>query len=181
MTFPRKEPPPRAAEARALYQAGAAITDIVLRTGISHAMVYYWIDRRVGPDGVVTLDPQPRRRPEAAARSLNAARRRKLANRIWSAAEAQVGEIETRLAGLGSGVAPAEAERDVRALAVLARVVRELAALDTATAKQVDSLKTEPAKSDPPKDEDARAPNDLDTFRRELARRLDALRGDGPD
>lgn len=151
-------------------------------TGFTYTQVYVWIDREIGPDGVVRESPMPRRMPSMASRNPGPKRRRALANRIWRAAEAQVCEIETRLAQLGAQ--PAEAERDARALAVLARVVRELTALDAATGK-AGTKKDDPAPHDPDrdetKDEDARAPYDLDTFRRELARRLDALRGDGAD
>ena len=65
-----------------------------------------------------------------------------------------------------------DAERDARALAVLARVLRELTALDAAEAKR---------RAGPLPGEEEAGPYDLDTFRRELARRLDDLRGTGED
>ncbi|MEP9379715.1 hypothetical protein ABLE91_23595 [Aquabacter sp. CN5-332] len=176
MTDPLPQPSAeQVAHARALYAAGRTIKDIMAETGFTYAQVYVWIDREIGPDGGVRERPMARRMPGTMrSRNPGPKRRRALANRIWRAAEAQVCEIETRLAQLGA--APAEAERDARALAVLARVVRELAALDAATKKSgpkdADTLRD---------DEDARAPTDLDTFRRELARRLDALRADGAD
>lgn len=171
------------ARARALYAAGRTITDIMAETGFTYAQVYLWIDREIGPDGTVHERPMARRMPGTMrSRNPGPKRRRALANRIWRAAEAQVGEIETRLALIGA--APAEAERDARALAVLARVVRELAALDAAT-KKAEAAKDDTPANDPERDEardeDARAPTDLDTFRRELARRLDALRAERAD
>ncbi|TCT07638.1 hypothetical protein [Aquabacter spiritensis] len=185
MTDPRPSAQ-QVATVRALYAEGRAIKDITAETGFSAPRIYAWLDREIAPDGTVRAAPLPRRRLGASgARDPDLRRRRSLANRIWRAAEAQVCEIETRLAALGG--APAEAERDARALAVLARVVRELAALGAAARKAAadDAAPREDtaARDDgPPRDdEDARGPADLDSFRRELARRLDALRGDRPD
>ena len=99
--------------------------------------------------------------------------RRPLIHRLWSAAERQVAEIEARLASLSGD--PALLERDAKTLAVIARTLRDLVALDTETAP------------DPPAPErDAHAGNpvrSLEAFRDELAQRLDALRREraGPD
>lgn len=164
----------QAAAVRALYAAGRSLSAIGAATGLGRSRIYYWLDHDLGPDGHPRPRPLPRRRPRKGGRNT---RRINLVDRIWRAAEAQVCEIETRMVSLGS--APAEAERDARALAVLARVVRELAVLDGARLPRTADLKDAPA------EEDARAPadrsRDLDSFRRELARRLDALRGEGAD
>lgn len=173
-------PADQAAAVRSLYAAGRPLSAISAATGLGRSRIYFWLDHDIGPDGQPRQRPLPRRRPRPGGPQ-TAARRLNLVERIWRAAEAQVCEIETRMVALGS--APAEAERDARALAVLARVVRELSVLDGAKLPRTADLKDAPAGA--PADEDARAPadlsRDLDAFRRELARRLDALRGDGAD
>lgn len=99
----------------------------------------------------------------------NAPPRARLLARLWRAAERQVEEIETRMRRAdGAGAEPpprasADAEKDARALALIARTLRELvAAEDDAAAK-------------PAKDADDTV-RDLDEFRRELARRLERMR-----
>lgn len=156
-------PPAGAAEARALYEAGVPIREIAAQTGLSTSTVYYWADRQIAADGTVTLRPQRRRRASRSKAPPAPRRRRDLVNRLWRAAERQVHEIESRLAGLSPESGPAEAERDARALAVLARVLRELATLEAREAEM--KLPDEEG-----------APQDADTFRRELTRRLEALR-----
>ncbi len=167
----------QAAAVRALYAAGRPITAICRETGLCQRRIYYWLDHDIGPDGTVRVRPVLRRRGRRAPIDLARQRRLSLAERIWRAAEAQVCEIEARMVALDTG--PGEAERDARALAVLARVLRELAVLET-DGKAGKTAETRDAPPAAPADEDARA-RDIDTFRRELARRLDALRGDGAD
>lgn len=173
MTDPSPRDAAKGAQARALYASGHSIRAIQDETGLRPTRIYFWLDHDLGPDGLPRARPLPRRRPGRSLTPAAAARRRLLlAQRIWRAAEAQVCEIETRLSALDP--APGAAERDARALAVLARVVREMTALDgTAT----------PAKgaSEAGAGADDEAFGDLDTFRRELARRLDGLRGGGAD
>jgi hypothetical protein len=82
---------------------------------------------------------------------------------MWRAADAQVQEIENRL--LQESQEPLERERDARVLAVLAKTLRELAALD-----ETKQLKQTAA----PADDDA-VPRDMDELRRSLARKLEAL------
>lgn len=94
--------------------------------------------------------------------------RRALIARLWRTAARQVRGIERRLAG--EPQEPAERERDARVLAVLAMTLRELAAFDAA---ERDSGRTRQIAAD---DNDA-VPRDIDELRRELARRLDGLRG----
>ncbi|MFG1347264.1 hypothetical protein V5F59_20425 [Xanthobacter autotrophicus DSM 431] len=175
---PPRKAPPRAALARQLYQDGLPLAEIGRRTGLKPASVYYWIDREVAPDGSVTLNPVCRRLTLAAGvRDAQPARGHLLA-RLWRAAERQLDEIEQRLerAPFGDGAAPArpsgDAEKDARALAVLARTLRELSALEAEAHKSRLKAKAEHD-----------TVRDLDAFRRELARRLDRLRagGDGAE
>ncbi len=165
------------------------MAEIRRQTGLSSAGVYYWIDREMGPDGAFLFNPVPRRtahpvggqpaKARAAQASSNRSSnpsgkpdRRGLLKRLWRAAERQINEIEDRLAHAAdpSDAPRPEPEKDARALAVLARTLRELTALEAEDRKRRKA-----------KDQDGTV-RDLDTFRRELARRLDRLRegGDGP-
>jgi hypothetical protein len=105
--------------------------------------------------------------PQKAAATVKRARtinRKTLVRRIWRTADAQVRDIEDRLAA--TRPEPVERERDARMLAVLVKTLRELAALDEAASG--------PSKRAEPEDDDP-VPRDIDEFRRELARRIDAL------
>ncbi|MFG1478623.1 hypothetical protein V5F53_08120 [Xanthobacter sp. V4C-4] len=175
---PRRQAPATAGLARQLYAQGVPIADICARTGLSTGAAYHWIDREVGADGSVRLQPIGRRAAKtfksaaAAATSVAgrpspvAAPRARLLARLWRAAERQVEEIETRtrrVAGAeGTSRAPADSEKDARALALIARTLRELVAAEDDAAK-------------PAKDADDTV-RDLDEFRRELARRLERMR-----
>lgn len=131
-----------------------------------------------------TLPPR-----EMASSPLRVTRTR-VVSRLWRAAERQVNEIEARLtSGIGQ---EAELERDAKTLAIIAKTVRDLVAIDAEkrstrkpreTARKHDENTPSPdcPGQDALRDDDA--PRDLDAFRRELARRLDQLRqgGEGED
>lgn len=133
---------------------------------------------------VRSKSPKPVRKKPAAAK---VARPRKpepsgdraaLIKRMWRAADAQVQEIENRL--LQESQAPLERERDARVLAVLAKTLRELAALDetkqrkqTAAPAHDDAVPRE-LQRELPKE----FPRDLDELRRSLAQKLEALVSD---
>ncbi len=107
------------------------------------------------------------KQPRAVA---GAAKRRKLVERLWSAAEAQVADIETRLASLsGDGTS---FERDARALGLLAKFLKELVSIECLMNEASTPAKAATLNSE---DEDA-PPRNLEDFRRELARRLDQMR-----
>lgn len=98
-------------------------------------------------------------------RAGEAKRRTTLVARLWRAAERQVREIEARAKTVRGDAA--EAERDARALATLARTLRELTEFSAeAGGKAAERVG----------DEDGGAFRELDDFRRELARKLDRLR-----
>ena len=90
-----------------------------------------------------------------------------LIKRMWRAADAQVQEIENRL--LQDSRKPLERERDARMLAVLARTLRELAALD----------ETKQRKQTAASADDEAVPRDMDELRRSLARKLETLIAEG--
>jgi hypothetical protein len=84
-----------------------------------------------------------------------------------------VREIEDRMRARASGGEagePAERERDARMLAVLVKTLRELAALDESHKDAARAVQADPTDDDP-------VPRDIDEFRRELARRIQAFVG----
>jgi len=116
------------------------------------------------------LPPLPRRSSGLVGKALRHRRqdnRTAMVRRLWRAAEAQVRDIEVRL--MRTELEPAARERDARALAVLVKTLRELTALDP---QQPNPKTAAPAEGDA--DDDA-IPRDMDEFRRELARRMDAF------
>jgi hypothetical protein len=148
------------ARARQMYADGALFADICKACGLSTGGLTYWIDG--GPaKGERHLDPLPRRN-RAMAR-IRRGRRTKgdriaLIARLWRTAEAQVRDIEERL--MRHAQQPDDREKDARTLAVLVKTLRELSALDGADGQ--------------PETEDD-GPHDIEEFRRELARRMEAV------
>jgi hypothetical protein len=96
--------------------------------------------------------------------------RRSLVERMMRSAERQVAEIELRV-----GAPRHDREKDARMLAVLARAMRELTAVD-ALNRQLESAAKNPndTKQAPVVDDDP-PPDDMDEFRNELARRIRAF------
>ena len=115
------------------------------------------------PVSSVALRTSATRRP-VVARKLPA--RKRLVARLWVTAEKQVDEIEARLSTLGDD--PQALEREAKTLAIIARTVRDLVAIDAET--QVNN-KAAPQRDDAP----ARS---IDDFRNELALKLDQLRAE---
>jgi hypothetical protein len=99
-----------------------------------------------------------------------------LVERLWQAAEAQISAHELRLKGLAPGEAGAEAQ--AKALATLARTIKELIEMDAA-AIEVDRA-LEDADNPHELDPDA-ALTDLASLRAELARRLEGLEPGRPE
>jgi hypothetical protein len=88
--------------------------------------------------------------------------RERLVSRLWKAAEAEMTALEARLNALPPG--DPSREEGAKALGLLARLVKDLLALDAA--RPSGSNKMEAGANDG---------IDLDTFRAELARKLEAL------
>jgi hypothetical protein len=108
----------------------------------------------------------PRDVGTASARHRNLQQTRtQLVARMLRAAERQVADIETRLAD--SGQAP-DCERHARTLALLARTMQSLAALD---ARRRQKTVPSPAKSH----RNEPLPRSIDELRRSLARKLEAI------
>ncbi|HEY4773997.1 MAG TPA: transposase [Xanthobacteraceae bacterium] len=156
--------PDTIARARKDYAEGVKTVLAICREhGMSQNKLYYWVDGARG-DGEVA--PLPRRRDGFArprARLRFGGSRLALVRRMWRTADAQVREIETRI--LCAAQAPEERERDARVLALLVKTLRELTALDQR--ERADTA------TDATPDDDG--PRDMDEFRRELARRMEAF------
>ena len=91
--------------------------------------------------------------------------RKAVVNRLWRAARRQIDAHEAHLDGLPEGAVASES--DAKALATLARTVRELVALDASTPTREGKTTDE---ADP-----AAGLRYAAELRKELARRLDAL------
>lgn len=150
--------PETIARVRERYAAGESVRRIMADAGISSGTFYRWIDG--GPDDGAgpRLPKIPRRNQPGVRRAARRpATRLSLVKRLWRTAEWQVRDIEERLR---LNQQPDERERDARTLAIIVKTVRELRALRDADEEN-------------PAGEEL----DLDNFRRELARRIDALAG----
>jgi hypothetical protein len=153
---------------RRLYAEGATINAIIAASGIKNLSTLYGCTDGAYPDGSgVKPEPIPRRRIGVQVRHRKGSRAA-LVTRMWRTAERQVEEIEERLAV--AGLPLAERESNARTLAVVAKTLRELAAVDEA--EQSRKGRKQPA--DDNIDDDP-VPRDINEFRRELARRINAL------
>ena len=154
---------------------GVPIRTIAAELKVSPSTVVRWRDRDAkGEDH----PPLPRPGQTQQSREMSARARTALIQRLWRAARRQVKEIEKRLAARAraGGEASEIGERDARMLAVLVRTLRELAVLDQANTVAADRGDRSPAQPSDP-DHDDPMPRDIDEFRRELARRIEAFVG----
>lgn len=114
----------------------------------------------------MTDDDDPPALPAPAGKPARVSTSRKaVVNRLWRAARRQLDAHEAHLDGLPEGAVASES--DAKALATLARTVRELVALDASTTTREGKITDD---ADPT--EGLRYAAEL---RKELARRLDAL------
>ena len=143
-----------------MYAERFTVSRILAACGMSLGTLYYWLDGGPREDGAPLLPPIPRRRRIVGARRKPLASSRvSLANRLWRTAERQARDIEERLAR--PSAPPPERERDVRMLSVLVRTLRDLAGFDAGVAA--------------PEPDDDPVPDNIDEFRFELARRINAF------
>lgn len=163
--------PEPARRARQMYEEGALTRDILAETGLNLWALYFWLAGGPKTNGVRALPPMAKRRLVTRRRILKEERVH-MVERMMRAAERQVREIELRLAG--SGQAPGEAERDARTLAVLARTMQSLTALDTRHERDSPKPKPRARQTDILDDDDdpERIPGSIDALRRELSARL---------
>jgi hypothetical protein len=152
--------PATVALARRRYQDGATVKSILAETKLTRRALERCVAGDFDDGTGATLAPLPPRQARAAEVGREA-----LVARLWRNAERQVEQIEQRLAAAGH--APAEGDANARALATLVKTLRELSAFDEEQARR-----QAPAEQD---DDDDPIPRDIDEFRRELARRMDAF------
>jgi hypothetical protein len=153
---------------RRRYAEGATVKEIVAESGVTNLDIFYRCVAGDYPDGSgEPLAPIAKRRPGARVRHRKGSRTALVA-RMWRTAERQVEEIEDRLAA--AGLPLAERESNARTLAIVAKTLRELAIVD-------DARKPGKANKQLPDDDtdDDPVPRNIDDFRRELARRIEAL------
>jgi hypothetical protein len=155
--------PEAGAQMRQRYLEGVPVSRILAEFGASIGTLYFWIDG--GPaDAGPRLPPLPRRRVVVGQRRRPLKTSRvSLVARLWRTAERQVRDIEDRLAR--NQQEPSERERDARMLAILVKTLRELSSFDA-----LDLASAQPGDND---GDDM--PQDIDEFRRELTRKVEAL------
>ena len=164
------EIPEAAQRARQMYADGVDTRTIMAETGLSLDKLYNWIEGRASRHSEQLLPPLAKRRIVKTLR-ITPGDRRSLVERMMRSAERQIAEIELRV-----GSPRHDREKDARMLAVLARAMRELTAVDAlnrdlerAGDAAMDNKKTAPVVDDDP------PPDDMDEFRNELARRIRAF------
>jgi hypothetical protein len=146
-----------------MYADGVPTRTILAETKLSLHSFYNWINGRASSKAQPVLLPLPKRRIVRHLR-INPGDRRSLVERMMRSAERQVAEIEQRV-----GSPRHDREKDARMLAVLARAMRELTAVD-ALNEQVERGRAKQSEY-----ADDLPPEDTDEFRNELARRIRAL------
>lgn len=167
--------------ARLLYeQSPIAVRDIAVVIGISERTLYkrakaggwrrHFRCHKRGPGGRYLNPLIDFEREQAAEPAMPedpalppeepAARRRRLVSLLWQSVEKQMRGVARRIDRTEALRDPALAERDTRSLAMLARSLEQLIAIDRAFADE---------------DEPDAIPRDIDELRRELARRVQAI------
>ena len=157
------EIPETAHRARQMYADGVPTRTIMAETKLSLHSFYNWINGKASSKAQPVLLPLPKRRLVRHLR-INPGDRRSLVERMMRSAERQVAEIELRV-----GAPRHDREKDARMLAVLARALRELTAVDALNKELEQEAGKTHARNDDP------VPEDIDEFRNELARRLEAV------
>lgn len=175
MKPPVPTPPPEdLARLRALYETRRDVTvaELAAECGLSlwrlkkYARLHGWHRRRL-PHGLTRKPGQAAGRHRGfVCTGLETCREREaMVGRLFAACEEQVAAAVERLAAKGEDLVP---EREARTLAVLARTIERLSALDKKRASK-----------DTGDADDRPLPRDYAELRAELARRLADLEGEG--
>ncbi len=167
--------PDNAARARQMYSEGATTRDILAETGLSHWGLYHWLAGGPKQKNGERPHPEVPKRRMVVRRKILKENRIALVNRMMKTAERQVYEIEARLAG--SKQAPDERERDARTLAILAKTLQSLTAIDALHEPKAGKTRKRVEADD---DDDDYLPADIDAIRRELSQRMEAMAAGGP-
>lgn len=161
--------PETALRARQMYLQRVPIRIITAETGLSESRLYHWLEGGPKINGERALPPLAKRLPRKPS-SLEK-KRAELVGRMMRAAEQQVVAIEKRLANTQQQ--PGDSERHARTLAVLAKTLQSLAALDAHPKPKATQKQKVPA-DDHDYDQ---LPEDIDALRRELTDRLATMAG----
>lgn len=169
------------AEGRRLYEQTqtplrdiAAVMGIGQRTLENRIREFNWRRRRVATrpielphaaGGAAVAAMTDGDTPQTDVKPVSPQRRAAIAERIQTIVEREMAAVERVLAVIGPAD-QAEAEGSARALASIARTLREVAALN---------VPEEEVKDADDADAGSEIPRDMDEFRRELARRLHAI------
>ena len=154
-------PPEVVALARQLYAVGEPVDSILAQTELSAGTLYKCLAGRYDDGRGVKPQPMALRRSGIRIRRPGGGRAALVA-RLWSAAEKQVQDIEQR--AMAAGLELGERESNARMLAVVARTLRELVAVDRAK-----EPRGKPAAKE---DHDESPPRNVDDLRRELAKKI---------
>jgi AcrR family transcriptional regulator len=114
--------------ARQMYREGARVSDICAATGMSVGALYYHLDGQSLPGSAVQRLPRRRDVAGDAIAPLASRGRKKLAARLWRAAERQARKLEFTLAF--GHQRPEQRAHDLQALRELTRILKELAAFE---------------------------------------------------
>jgi hypothetical protein len=169
--------PENAVRGRQMYAEGATTRDILADTKLSHWGLYYWLAGGPKQKNGERLLPEVPKRRMVVRRKILKENRIALVNRMMKTAERQVYEIEARLAG--NKQAPGERERDARTLAVLAKTLQSLTAIDALHEPKAGRRNKKQDASDD--DDEDFLPADIDAIRRELSERMEAMAAGHPE
>lgn len=120
-------------KAREMYRAGAPVRDICAATGMGTGTLYYHLDGLSLPGAAVQRLPRRREVTGQALAPISSRGRKKLAARLWRAAERQAQKLEFSLAW--SFQRKEDRAADLAALKELTRILRELAQFEDASTR----------------------------------------------
>jgi hypothetical protein len=120
-------------KAREMYRAGHKVRDICVATGMATGTLYYHLDGVSLPGAAIERLPRRRDVGAQALAPISSRGRRRLAARLWRAAERQARKLEFSLAW--SHQRKEDRAEDLSALKELTRILRELAAFEDASAR----------------------------------------------
>ncbi len=119
--------------ARNMYRDGVRVRDICAATGFSVGALYHHLDGLSLPGSAAPRLPRRRAVAGDAVAPMPSRGRKKLAARLWRAAERQARKIEFALTW--GHQRPEERAHDLQALRELTRILRDLSALEDSAAR----------------------------------------------
>lgn len=119
--------------ARQMYRDGARVRDICAATGISVGSLYYHLDGHSLPGSAIQRLPRRRDVAGNALAPMPSRGQKKLAARLWRAAERQARKIEFALTW--GHQRPEERAHDLASLRELTRILRELSAFEDSASR----------------------------------------------